>query len=143
MIRNIFCWFCLFLLNIWILKLIGLIFFAETPYQSLGCWKDDIPRVMPTLEGNGNVSFVLDEHYKRRSNEVQKCYKAALSLGFRVFAVQDGGQCFSSSSAESTYQKNGPSTACLKDGAGGPMANEVYKMIDGEFCANMLFFVQC
>ena len=115
--------------------------FTENPYQGLGCWKDAIPRVMQTLEGNGNVSFVLDRHYKRRANAVQKCYKAALSLGFRIFAVQDGGQCFSSSSAESTYQNIGPSTACLTDGAGGPMANEVYKMIDGGFCTNMLFSV--
>merc|ERR1712020_577820 len=105
---------------------------SETPYRTLGCWKDAIPRVFPTLEGNGNVSFVLDGHYKTRKNAVQKCYKAALSLGMHIFAVQDGGQCFGSNvDASFPYQKNGPPTACLKNGEGGPMANEVYKTVDG------------
>ena len=92
---------------------------------------------METLEGNGNVSSILDGHYKRRQNSVQKCYKAALSLGFRLFAVQDGGYCSASSSME-TYEKKGPSSACSKDGTGGPMANHVYKMIDGTFGSNLL-----
>ena len=95
---------------------------------------------MQSLEGNSNVSSILNGHYKRRENAVKKCYQAALSLGFRVFAVQDGGQCFRSTTylPPYSYKTNGPSTACLKDGAGGPMANEVYKMVDGECCANLL-----
>ena len=91
---------------------------------------------MQALEGNSNVSSILDGHYKRRQNSVQKCYKAALSLRHRIFAVQDGGHCSVSSSTEN-YKKNGPSTACSKDGSGGPMANDVYKLLDGMLFSNL------
>ena len=115
--------------------------FIETPYQTLGCWKDTIPRVLPTLEGNGNVRFVLDGHYKTRENVVQKCYEAANSLGMDIFAVQDGGQCFGSPvESSSPYMTIGKSTACL-NGTGGPMANDVYTMIQGMSCSNVLFFL--
>ena len=95
-------------------------------YGSLGCWKDDLPRAIDgDLEGIINPSNLFDEHYKRRSNVVHKCFKAALSQGYGVFAVQDGGQCFSTSSAEVTYKKYGSSNNCVQ-GKGGPMANDVY-----------------
>ena len=109
-------------------------FATENPYETLGCWKDAIPRAMQTLERNSNESSILDGHYKRRQNSVEKCYKAALSLRFRIFALQDGGHC-SVSSSSASYKKNGPSKVCSEDGTGGPMANDVYKMVDG-----MLFF---
>ena len=109
--------------------------FIETPYKTLGCWKDTIPRVLPTLEGNSKVSFVLDGNYKTRENVVQKCYEAANSLGMEYFAVQDGGQCFGSPVYDSSsYMSIGKSTACL-NGAGGPMANDVYKIIQGMLVA--------
>ena len=97
-------------------------------FVSLGCWKDVIPRAIDgDLEPIINPSFLYDEHYKRRSNPVQKCFKAALSQGYSVFAVQDGGQCFSSNSAQFTYKKNGSSNECVQ-GKGGPMANDVYEI---------------
>ena len=97
-------------------------------YESLGCWKDDLPRAITAdLEGIINPSNLYDEHYKRRSNAVQKCFKAALSQGKTVFAIQDGGQCFSSNSAQVTYKKYGSSNECVQ-GKGGPMANDVYEI---------------
>ena len=48
------------------------------------------------------------------------------------FAIQDGGQCFSSETAHQTYDKYGTSTECLPDGEGGPMANQVYKIKIGK-----------
>ena len=72
-------------------------------------------------------SAILNEHYKRRENPVAKCAKAAAEKGYKVFAVQDGGQCFSSDDAKSTYKKYGSSTACI-DQKGGPMANSVYEI---------------
>ena len=67
-------------------------------------------------------------HYKQRSNSITKCFKLASSLGFDVFAIQDGGQCMTSSSAEKSFDKYGTSNECIKDGLGkgGPMANAVY-----------------
>lgn len=93
--------------------------------KALGCWKDDIPRALPTLEGK---SALLDEHYSRRVNPLEKCHAAAAEAGFTIFAVQDGGQCFGSLDAKSKFKKHGASTACKADGKGGPMANAVYEI---------------
>ena len=88
-------------------------------------------RAIRTLEGNKKVTSIIDGHYIRRSKEVEKCYRAALSLGYDTFAVQDGGQCFSSANAATTYNKYGQSTKCY-GGTGGPMANDVYRINYGK-----------
>ena len=49
-----------------------------------------------------------------------------MRLGYNMFSVQDGGQCFGSSTAPQTFDKYGKSDACRADGEGGPWANEVY-----------------
>ncbi|XP_019616699.1 PREDICTED: uncharacterized protein LOC109464206 [Branchiostoma belcheri] len=96
-------------------------------YHSLGCWKDHSSRAIPTLEGLD--SGLGDMHnYKTRSNAVEKCYQAAKSRSFTVFAVQYGGQCFGSADGHNTYCKYGRSTACQADGKGGTWANEVYRI---------------
>ena len=92
---------------------------------------DKLPRAIPTLEGNNKVSSIIDGHYKRRSREIEKCYQATLSLGYDTFAVQDGGQCFSSANAASTFNRYGKSTNCY-GGTGGPMANDVYRISYGK-----------
>jgi len=92
--------------------------------KPLGCWKDDIPRALPTLEGN---SAILSEHYTVRTNPIEKCHAAAAEQGSTIFAVQDGGQCFGADK-KSNYKKHGASTACSSDGKGGPMANNVYEI---------------
>ena len=104
-------------------------------YNSIGCWKDELPRAIPNLEDNYQVASILDGHYKRRSREVEKCYKAALSLGYDIFAVQDGGQCFGTTNADNTYNKYGRSSKCgwpNPNGTGGPMANDVYRINYGK-----------
>ena len=50
----------------------------------------------------------------------------AKKLGFKVFALQAGGRCESSSTAEKTFNKYGMSSNCENDGKGGPNANQVY-----------------
>ena len=67
--------------------------------------------------------------------EVEKCYRAALWLGFDTFAVQDGGQCFSAKNAAITYNQYGKSTKCY-GGTGGPMANDVYRINYGNDLRN-------
>merc|ERR1711881_708005 len=91
---------------------------------ALGCWKDDIPRALPSLEGK---STILSEHYTVRENPIQKCELAAAAKGFTTFAVQDGGQCFSSADAKTKVKTHGSSTAC-SSGKGGPMANSAYEI---------------
>ena len=57
-------------------------------------------------------------------------------MGRRIFAIQDGGQCFTEGPPKQdkwrgNYTAYGPSDKCEKDGKGGPMANEVYVVIEG------------
>ena len=97
---------------------------AGIPYKIIGCWKDEHPdRAMQDLEGG---STILDGLYKLRSNAIEKCYQLVKKLGFSVFALQDGGQCFGSDKTKKTFNKYGLSLDCLGDGKGGPMANQVY-----------------
>ena len=53
----------------------------------------------------------------------------AKMLGYSMFAVQDGGQCFSSSSTTKDYFKYGESSNCVGLGKGGPLANDVYEIV--------------
>ena len=115
-------------------------FFIELPYKHLGCFKDAIPRALESLE------LELEDHYKRRTDAIKKCYDAAIKLRYKFFAVQDGGQCFSGKTATVTfslenssktttitYEKYGKSSDCVSGGKGGPMANDVYKIKTGKF----------
>ena len=110
-------------------------------YTSLGCWKDTSSRAISILEGKNPF---LDGSYRTRKRAIQKCFYAAKSLGYDVFAVQDGGQCGTSSAAKSTFKKYGESTACKLDGKGGAWANNVYEINQGIFFHQILielFFV--
>ena len=81
------------------------------------------------MEGKSEVASILDGNYRHWHEAIRKCYEAAKHMEFSMFAVQDGGQCMSSLTAEITYDKYGPSTLCNdEDKKGGEMANEVYKI---------------
>ena len=69
---------------------------------------------------------ILDGPYSSRKNPIAKCAVAAMRVGYSVFAVQDGGECFGSAAAPQTFDKYGKSDACEVDGKGGPLANQVY-----------------
>ena len=57
----------------------------------------------------------------------QGCSERAKSMGYSVFAIQNGGECWTTSNAKATYQKYGRSSNC-KNGAGGSWANDVYEI---------------
>ena len=96
------------------------------PYTRMGCWADTSQRrAIPTLEGSDPI---LDNHYLHRKQARLKCLIAASKRGFTVFALQAGGWCASSATAQSTYKRYGTSSGCLPDGKGGSFANHVYKI---------------
>ena len=108
----------------------------------LGCFRDTAERTIPSLEGTHPI---LDGYFRSRENAVTKCYMADLNLGYKVFAVQNGGQCMGSPTAEMTYNRYGESAACLdcsncwedvdcqaNCGKGGWYANSVYQILRGE-----------
>ena len=59
---------------------------------------------------------------------VRDCARQARKRGYKVFAVQNGGECFMGPRAKITYNKYGPSKKC-RGGKGGPWANNVYILI--------------
>jgi len=93
------------------------------PYEAVNCFKDAIPRAIPSLEGHP----LLIGNYKTRPNPIHQCYKAAKASGFAYFAVQDGGQCMSSATAGNDYNRYGRSRDCTSS-KGGPMANYVWRI---------------
>ena len=88
----------------------------------MGCWKDKFERAISNLEGQDQL---LDGSYPNRKDAIHKCFLAADSRGFQVFALQDGGQCFSSATAAETYNKYGEASGCA-GGEGGSGTNDVY-----------------
>ena len=89
----------------------------------MGCYKDTGFRAIPPLEGKDQI---LDKYYLHRENPIAKCAVAAMKRGYKMFAVQDGGWCAASKTAQNTFDKYRESSACKSDGEGGPWANQVY-----------------
>ena len=86
----------------------------------LGCWKDDINRAI-----SGGSERLGD---RDQENAIKECYLKAIGLGYDVFAVQDGNECFTSADAEDTYQTYGREYQCSDIGTGGRMMQNVYKI---------------
>ena len=66
------------------------------------------------------------DNYKSRKDAIEKCASVAKKRGYKVFAVQDGGMCLSSSTAHKTFHIYGTSRRCTSNGRGGDSANHVY-----------------
>ena len=78
------------------------------------------------LEGNKNLSYILNYHYERRRDAVNKCYLATYHLGYRYFWDQDDGLCVSSKDAVSHYSKLKESVDCKGEGKGRPLSNVIH-----------------
>ena len=86
---------------------------------------------MDSLEG---LHVLLKDNYKTRSDALEKCRQATWDRGYSIFALQNGGACYTAPMAEKTYNAHAPSDACESDGRGGVGANQVYEMYyNGEF----------
>ena len=65
---------------------------------------------MESLEGKH--SHLKQHDYRTRINALMKCAEAADEQDLKLFALQNGGQCFGGKNDESTYRKHGPSAQC-------------------------------
>ena len=92
-------------------------------YRSVGCYADKPHRAIPTLEG---VDPIAAEDFRVRTRSIEKCALAARKRGFTMFAVQYGGECMTSATAEQTFNRYGESNQCNASGKGGSWANNVY-----------------
>ena len=54
----------------------------------------------------------MDSDYKTRADPLQKCAEAALDKGLKLFALQNGGQCFGGKTGELRYNIYGESDGC-------------------------------
>ena len=71
---------------------------------------------------------LLKDDYSLRNHAIQKCAVAALTRGYKMFAIQGGGMCVGSPNAHKVYGKYGKSQDCKNDGKGGVGANHVYNL---------------
>ena len=98
-------------------------------YRYLGCYEVS-EKDIASLEGQ---SSFLDGSYKTRTNPIEKCINATLSLGYEIFAIKYGGQCRSDHVhlATSIYQRYPPaknSAECTRDGKGVQVYEITYGM---------------
>ncbi|KAK3721426.1 hypothetical protein QZH41_020680 [Actinostola sp. cb2023] len=80
-------------------------------FKNIGCWTDNIgSRAITILEGKHPL--LSDSNYKARSNALMKCAETALDKKHKLFALQNGGQCFGQGDQFESYKKYGPSFNC-------------------------------
>ena len=103
------------------------LFLLSVKFTHIGCYKDNGNRAMPVMEGSDPI---LDGPPQQRENAISKCAFLAKKLGFTVFSVQNGGECFSGPNAMKDYDKYGPSSVPCTNGKGAGYANDVYFLDD-------------
>ena len=72
----------------------------------------------------------LDRPYNTRDNAIFKCALEAAKMGYKAFAVQDGGACFSGPFAHLNYSVYGGAN-CPSGGKGGDLVSELYLLGGG------------
>lgn len=91
--------------------------------RSIGCFKDKPRRAAGSMVAN----------LRGLKYAVRDCARQARKRGYRLFAVQNGGECFMGPRAKITYKKYGPSKRC-RGGKGGPWTNNVYIIVVKGMC---------
>lgn len=87
-------------LMVYILYVISCAVIFLSGYVSIRCSKETASRAIPILEGQDSL-----DGRSQYPNRVSPIAVAAMRAGYHMFAVQHGGQCFSSASAPLTYNK--------------------------------------
>lgn len=89
---------------------------GQATYYWEGCYNDKRRRAIKSRLGN----------FHRHKDPINACAMAALRRGYKVFAVENGGECYSGPRAYQTYNRYGPTNRCRR-GRGGSWAMDVYK----------------
>eukprot|EP00116_Pleurobrachia_bachei_P019063 sb/3479325/ len=104
---------------------------TRTELRSLGCWKDDYHRAIPSLEFTDRPAELSDDHYMRY-DPIEDCKNIAEKRGYKVFALTRNGQCLGGPDAWENYNANGRSDKCSDNGLGAFGAYEAYKIREGK-----------
>ncbi|KAK7478237.1 hypothetical protein BaRGS_00030495, partial [Batillaria attramentaria] len=100
------------------------------PAVSLGCWANEpSSSAIPSVDG---LYPGITDNYQHRTAAVRRCADVATSLGYAVFALQNGGQCLTGPEAVKTFNTYGPSRSCGQQGKGGSTAINVYSFNKGK-----------
>ncbi|CAH3174133.1 unnamed protein product [Porites evermanni] len=94
-------------------------------FEAVGCYKDSSSRALPTLYAN----FRPFIDWYNMDATIRQCALVARDMGYKYFAVQFYGECWSSWDASENYDKYGnqtKTTYCWAN-VGGPMTNYVYR----------------
>ena len=119
--RNIFTLYLLvmhFLINSFVLE-------PLPKFEAVGCYKDSSSRALPTLYAN----FRPFIDWYNMNATIRQCALVARDMGYKYFAVQFYGECWSSWDASENYDKydkQTKTTYCWAN-VGGPMTNYVYR----------------
>ncbi|CAH3029853.1 unnamed protein product [Porites evermanni] len=81
-------------------------------YEPVGCFHDSAvePRPLPELLGN----FRSELDWQNVKSVVDKCAELAKEKGYKFFAIQYYGECWSGPNAGSTYARDGKAKNCFK-----------------------------
>lgn len=91
----------------------------------IGCWKENID-IFKRQEG---YFLKLFGDYKSRDDPIEKCASVAASLGLQVFAIGNGGMCYTSEvDNEEKLELIVQSDTCGHKGKGSQDAFTVYQI---------------
>ena len=97
--------------------------FSYVKVQSLGCWgESDSDRAI-----SGDFGTL----------DLKGCYDKANSLGYSVFAINNGTKCYTSPIAWSTYKKYGQKPPSCNDSD----SNKVYRVLKGSFITQIIMLI--
>ncbi|CAB4023145.1 Hypothetical predicted protein [Paramuricea clavata] len=121
---------------------------CEIPYQAVGCYSeppseralnelilDDINPISSEFMGYMSTEFTDWEEYMK--GLICRCARKIKEKGYTTFAINNGGQCYSSASADTMYDMHGTSEECYHNAttpcssstcSGGQNTNYVYKL---------------
>ena len=88
---------------------------------------DSFPRVFPNF-------------YSGTGHSVEGCYQKAIELGYEMFAIQNGGECWLDDSQKNDYDRYGPTDKCVGD-VGGKWVSSVYR-VKSKFVYLLVFWVR-
>jgi hypothetical protein len=77
---------------------------------------------MESLDSN------LDGNYNQRPGAILNCAQTAFKRGFDVFALENGGKCFSGPTADKLYTNYDVSLECSESGKGGDNEKDIYRI---------------
>ena len=99
------------------------ILFLQGIFTHLGCYSDNVVnRALPNIEGTHQL---LTGNFLTRENAISKCATVAKEKGYKVFGIQDGGWCATSTNGHLTFNRYGKADNCV-NGKGGMLAFDVY-----------------